>query len=537
MNINISATEMLNARMFAERSSERQGIMERLSSGLRINRAADGPSDMYIKSGVESSIGGLMTSTQNLEDMLEYCEARESGIREQLNIAMKIRDLAVRASQDATLSSADIESIADEASKLIELMDNIGTTSTVRIGSDDNRAKTIVSMGGKLDVLWVLDQTISMSPYLLALANDAPSEMFEALQIRGFDLRMAAVGFGTNAAAYTAVEPDAYDKPRGYLGHGDLQYAWGPETSLSDPGDGRVFRSVGADFKTDVQNIADESMSFEPGIDAVHDAAMLFGSAPSSAAGAADFREDAKKVIMLITNEDCNDSRWAESVNRNVPDYYMDEVINALNTKFGDIEVWTIANTKGDPVPQPGMDADYIEFAARAGGMNIDLNPPGNNSWIGNVATNLIGDYGDYTREIQVGSNKQDRLNLSFKSVNAKTSGLESVDLSSSATARTSIDTVDSAIEYISDEISMTGAYINILNSIIDSNKNSVILNNEILSKIVDADIAVEATENARTEILSQGNILVATQTESIKKAVVALVQQHGVGVDGSFVA
>jgi flagellin len=92
--------------------------LERLSSGLRINKGADDPSGLAIAKGMESQIMGIRTSQMNGEDGISLIHTADGALAETHDVLMRMRDLAVRAANEATLTSRDIMRINNELQSL-----------------------------------------------------------------------------------------------------------------------------------------------------------------------------------------------------------------------------------------------------------------------------------------------------------------------------------------------------------------------------------------------------------------------------------
>lgn len=92
--------------------------LARLSSGLRINYAADDPSGLAIGKGMEAQIGGIRMATQNAEDGISLIHAADGALSETQDILMRMRDLAVRGSNEAVLTDADSARLASEFQSL-----------------------------------------------------------------------------------------------------------------------------------------------------------------------------------------------------------------------------------------------------------------------------------------------------------------------------------------------------------------------------------------------------------------------------------
>jgi flagellin len=84
--------------------------LEKLSSGFRINRAADDAAGLSISEGLRSQIGGLKVATRNAQDGISVVQTAEGALTETHAILQRMRDLSVQASnggsQDTTAQAA-----------------------------------------------------------------------------------------------------------------------------------------------------------------------------------------------------------------------------------------------------------------------------------------------------------------------------------------------------------------------------------------------------------------------------------------------
>ncbi len=100
-----------------------QTSLERLSSGLRINHASDDPSGLAIAKGMEAQIGGIRTAVQNAEDGINLIRTADGSLSETHDILLRMRDLAVRAANEATLTDEDLNRLHNEFVSLIAEID------------------------------------------------------------------------------------------------------------------------------------------------------------------------------------------------------------------------------------------------------------------------------------------------------------------------------------------------------------------------------------------------------------------------------
>ncbi|MEW6201267.1 MAG: flagellin [bacterium] len=95
-----------------------QKTLEKLSSGLRINVGADDPSGLAIAKGMEAQIGGIRTAMQNGEDGISLIHTADGALAESHDILMRMRDLTVRAANEAVMTQADQQKLSDEFVRL-----------------------------------------------------------------------------------------------------------------------------------------------------------------------------------------------------------------------------------------------------------------------------------------------------------------------------------------------------------------------------------------------------------------------------------
>jgi flagellin len=130
--------------------------MEKLSSGYRINRAADDAAGLAISQKLESQIGGLQQAQRNAQDAESLVQTAEGAMAEVQSMLQRIRDLAVQFN-NGTLSSSDAAAITQEVAQLCAEIDRIGsqtqfsgiplltgnTALTFQIGADDGQTLSV----------------------------------------------------------------------------------------------------------------------------------------------------------------------------------------------------------------------------------------------------------------------------------------------------------------------------------------------------------------------------------------------------------
>src|SRR5438093_10167892 len=92
--------------------------LEKLSSGFRINRAADDAAGLSISENLRSQIGGLKVAVRNSQDGISVVQTAEGALTESHAILQRMRDLAVQASNTGSQDSSATAAAQTEFSQL-----------------------------------------------------------------------------------------------------------------------------------------------------------------------------------------------------------------------------------------------------------------------------------------------------------------------------------------------------------------------------------------------------------------------------------
>ena len=189
INTNVPA---LNAGRTLSRSTRSLNqSLERLSSGLRINRAADDAAGLSVAEGFQSVVRGTQMAQRNAQDGVSLVQTAEGALSETTNILQRIRELAVQAS-NGTQSTDNRTAIDGEVGQLLQQIDSIATdtqfngirvlsaaqTITLQAGPMASQTMAIVVSGAKTNDLGVSMVHVST----LATAVSAISTIDTALK-------------------------------------------------------------------------------------------------------------------------------------------------------------------------------------------------------------------------------------------------------------------------------------------------------------------------------------------------------------------
>jgi flagellin len=163
INTNVEA---FNAhRNLSSTESKLAMSMERLSSGFRINRAADDAAGLAISERLKSQIGGLDQAQRNSQDAVSLVQTAEGSLDQVHAMLQRIRDLAVEY-KNGTLSTTDQTSIQSEVNQLASEIERIGSSASFNGISLLSTVSTINFQVGPSDGQQISVSTISLGSTL-----------------------------------------------------------------------------------------------------------------------------------------------------------------------------------------------------------------------------------------------------------------------------------------------------------------------------------------------------------------------------------
>ena len=124
INHNISA--MFSQRTLGQTNEAQKKSMEKLSSGMKINRAGDDASGLAVSEKMRSQIRGLNKASENAQNAISFIQTTEGYLQETTDIVQRIRELAVQSS-NGIYTAEDRMQIQVEVSQLVAEVDRIAS--------------------------------------------------------------------------------------------------------------------------------------------------------------------------------------------------------------------------------------------------------------------------------------------------------------------------------------------------------------------------------------------------------------------------
>jgi flagellin len=157
MRINHNIAAMNTYRQYNTNTVNTNKSMEKLSSGYRINRAADDAAGLSISEKMRSQIRGLTQANRNAQDGVSYLQTAEGALNEVSDMLVRLKELAVQVTND-TYSSNDTGNIGSEMQALGNAIEDIysntkfngitvfGSDSVIHYGEDAVQTVTVAQV-------------------------------------------------------------------------------------------------------------------------------------------------------------------------------------------------------------------------------------------------------------------------------------------------------------------------------------------------------------------------------------------------------
>ena len=478
MVVQHNLTAMNSNRMLGLTQSSQAKSTEKLSSGYKINRAADDAAGLSISEKMRKQIRGLTQASANAEDGISTVQTAEGALNEVQDMLQRMNELAVKAS-NGTNSENDRTYIQNEIDQLTTEIDRVAETTkfnetyllkgdkdavkgySYSYGTDTKAGATFATgknstvTGSNTGAKITVSAATPADDKAAALQND----LLKALQKSGAKVTIAAGADGTSAAN-VAITVEGYDVAS----------------------DGKVSKD-GVD--TGIKLTASAGNDNSTGTVALSDTLTLDSKAVTAAAKgahAAFYDKDGNKI-----SENALSNYFTSTTTGNI--------INT--TKLKDKTLYDAFGNTVTPVA-----ANIQSAQDQVGSLKLSLH-------VGADAT----------------SNNKIELNLDAMS--AKGLGVNGlrVDGATSTNADNAIETIKEAIQKVSTQRSALGAVQNRLEHTINNLDNVVENTTSAESAIRDTDMATEMVKYSNNNILSQAGQAMLAQANQSNQGVLSLLQ------------
>jgi flagellin len=201
INQNIAAQNAY--RNLSITDSQMSKSLEKLSSGYRINRAADDAAGLSISEGLRSQIGGMKVAVRNTQDGISVAQTAEGALNEVTTILQRMRDLSVQTANGGATDSSAKTAAQSEITQLNAELTRIGSTTAF------GKSKLLDGTFGNSQTGGSSAAPITTPATMTSLA--AAGQTFQLTKVNGVDLSSLNAGTGLTVTTGAAASDSASD--------------------------------------------------------------------------------------------------------------------------------------------------------------------------------------------------------------------------------------------------------------------------------------------------------------------------------------
>jgi len=487
LRINQNITALNAHRNLVATDSALSKSLERLSSGLRINRAADDAAGLAISEKMRGQIKGLAQAIRNAQDAISLIQTAEGALNETHSILQRMRQLAVQAAND-TLTPDDREQIQKEINQLIEELDRIGNT------TEFNTKKLLNGQAG-----YAVTGQNGLASGGAVTVNGVAYNAGSAIAAEDLNALVTRMTPGTNtrAGVYTVVI---------------TQNATKAQIGGEDAGDTTVDYSDTIVLNGVAINVV-SGENLDNVVLKINNVKNLTG---------VEAAVSGNSIVLTSIN-------YGSSATINVSG--SNELLKDLGLTGGDETVLSDAGTdivgtiNGKAAIGKGGTLTLVAPGDDADGLSITIDP--SKLELGSGAELQFSAVVDASGAVtlHIGANKDQTMTVSIRDMRAKALGVDQISVLSQTEAEESIAKIDLAINDVSTERSKLGAYQNRLEHTI---ANLGVAKENLAaaeSRVRDVDMAEEMMEFTRSQILLQAGVAMLAQANTLPQAVLQLLR------------
>jgi flagellin len=461
MRINHNIAALNTYRQLSANTVNTSRSLEKLSSGLRINRAGDDAAGLAISEKMRSQIRGLETASRNANDGISLIQTAEGALNETHSILQRMKELAVQAAND-TNTETDRAEIQKEIDQL--------KTEITRI-AEQTEFNTKKLLDGSMSIKAELGDDSKITNVTIAPEATLPDGEYtiKATYYEGVE--------GQEAVNATINNPDSYG---GFI---DVSIA---QTSEYD-----------GEYTIKVEDTDGDGSRYT----------LTLEDTNGPVAGVDPVIVTSDTIVNLgdFTFEVVFDNLTAETAaTYNVSPY--EEEVESEDPKF---EIAVTLN--GEDVDSSYFSVTYAENAAE--GLSDQEE----------IETTFT--LKDQSMVFHIGANSEQNTKLSINNMDAASLGVDEINLETQEGADAAIKTIDDAISKVSSQRAALGAMQNRLEHTINNLGTAAENLTAAESRIRDVDMAKEMMEFTKNNILSQASQAMLAQANLQPQSVLQLLQ------------
>ena len=498
--------------------------MEKLSSGLRINRAGDDAAGLAISEKMRGQIRGLTQASRNASDGISMIQTAEGALNETQNILQRMRELSVQSSND-TNTSEDRASIQKEIEQLTEEIDRIGNNTefnTQSLLKGDGSTKLAIS-GADVKAMTPGTDTVTTEAKFELEVTAANKDTQAKLELNGQEIKIN-VGLkqaNTDVEKAEVASEMAEQIQKQIDANSSLKGQYKVTTSNKtvtieaikggkyEGSQGTMqITKTGADATLNVDSVA------------LNNANPVSKTGNTKASTAAkvevDFATVGLKSSDLIGKGMTIGEAQIEFYDASKGAYSGDSIgIDIGKATTGENIVDAIIDQAGDKIKGVNLSKDTSK-------LNIESVDKGANS---SVKVEDGAKNEGFEATFQVGANSNQTISISIGDMRAEALGVKDVDLTTAKGSQEATATIQAAIEKVSTERAGLGAVQNRLEYTISNLDNTTENLTSAESTLRDVDMAKEMMTFSKNNILNQAAQAMLAQANQQPQNVLSLLR------------
>ncbi len=564
MIINHNITALNTHSKLSSASAAQSKSMEKLASGLRINRAGDDAAGLAISEKMRAQVRGLDQASRNAQDGISLIQTAEGALNETHDILQRVRELADQ-SANGTNTADDRKALQDEVKQLKEEIDRIGNTTefntqkllngnlsgtggTAGVNSisgakiftqtagtltgvdssavnasgtnlDLTADDALVIDGKKVSIDWdkhisESDKAILNADYSTASLDVTSSGKVRDILEKAINAAIDESGTGVSHIKVTDATAGTFKLESGSVGNDskvELYHGTGGDATAK-LADGTTLALTGKSIL---------SLYVGAGAELAGNATQTSGTnkMPEALAGTDKFQlsigghtmEIASPVAAASSDANTYAKALATAINNKISAYNTAAGFTSEEQKIKNVTVEIVDGRLNINSPSGAIDLKDVTNGSALKKIGLDKSS--------------IESAGTGAMTFQIGANKGQTMSFSVADMRTSSLGISGVDVSSQTGAQESLTKLDTAIKSVSSERSKLGAVQNRLEHTINNLKTSSENITAAESRVRDVDMAKEMMNQTKNSILAQAAQAMLAQANQQPQGVLQLLR------------
>ena len=543
MVVQHNITAMNANRMLGISTGQQAKVSEKLSSGYRINRAADDAAGLSISEKMRSQIRGLNKASANAQDGISLIQTAEGALNESHSILQRMRELAVQAS-NGTETDDDREAVQNEISQLQEELTRISDTTefnTMKLLDGSLAGPKGVSTSGNTTIG---AQIANLKPAKQAITAADASALAtwskETIKIDGADIEVnwgtlteeekTALKIDWTANTSVDVARKAAEIMQNKINEAIDESGLGVEHVTVEATSATAFSITSGSNGIDSEIVSSADINGGSALNSVMGVLLDAANTDFSAAGTTNYNGEVVAATEKFYAE-INGQSFVVTPAAVAANATMESVATGLQTQIN--AAITTYNTNRDVADQ--LKAVTVEVSkdgrlvvSSEDGV-VSFSDFGTGEAVKKLGLDAAGTKtganGGMT--LQIGANEGQTMNFGITNMSAEALGVagNKVNLNTQAGAQKATTVIDEAIKIVSEQRSKLGAVQNRLEHTIANLDTAAENTQNAESRIRDTDMADAMVEYSKNNILAQAGQSMLAQANQSTQGVLSLLQ------------